>query len=288
MEAQDTYFSAPQILDCGGKRLDLSRPAVMGILNITPDSFYAGSRMDSAEAALAAARQMLADGAAILDVGAASTRPGSVAPSETEEWQRLQPVLQLLHAELPEAIISVDTFRATVARKAVAAGATIINDVLAGAGDPDMFAFAGECGLPYVLMHSQGTPETMQLNPQYSNVTHEVGQFFTEKIAALRKAGATQIILDPGFGFGKTMEHNFQLLRELDFFTRMPYPVLAGLSRKSMLNRLLHITAAEALNATTAANMIALQKGALLLRVHDVKEAVQAVRVFEKANEKSS
>lgn len=279
MEAQDTLFSAPKILDCGGKRLDLNRPAVMGILNITPDSFYAGSCITTAENALIAARQMLVEGAAVLDVGACSTRPGSVAPSETEEWERLHPVLELLKSELPEAIISVDTYRAGVARKAVAAGASILNDVQ---NDAEMAAFAGECGLPYVLMHSQGTPEMMQRNPQYTNVTQEIGQFFTEKIAALRRANVKQLILDPGFGFGKTLEHNYQLLRELDFFTRHTYPVMVGVSRKGMLYKLLGITAEESRNATTAAHMIALQKGAALLRVHDVKEAVEAVKVFEK------
>ena len=274
--AQDTHF---QLHD--GRTLDLSGPVVMGILNVTPDSFFDGGKYERPEDALAQAEKMLQQGAVIIDIGAVSTRPGAVAPLEEEEWARLEPVLNLLREKLPQAILSVDTWRAVIAEKSVNAGAHIINDISGGTMDAAMFATVGKLGVPYILMHIQGTPETMQEDPQYDDVVKEVQQFFEERLAQLHHAGAMQVILDPGFGFGKTVEHNYQLLSALGVFVQMGHPVLAGLSRKSMTTKLLGIGKTEALNATTALNTIALQKGAKILRVHDVREAVECVRIFD-------
>lgn len=273
--AQDTHF---QLHD--GRTLDLSGPVVMGILNVTPDSFFDGGKYERPEDALAQAEKMLQQGATIIDLGAVSTRPGAVAPSEAEEWARLEPVLKLLREKLPNAILSVDTWRAAIAEKAVKTGAHIINDISGGTMDAAMFATIGKFGVPYILMHIQGTPETMQQDPHYDDVVKEVKLFFEERLTQLKNAGASQIILDPGFGFGKTVEHNYQLLSSLDVFVKMGHPVLAGLSRKSMTTKLLGIGKTEALNATTALNTIALQKGAKILRVHDVREAVECIRIF--------
>lgn len=273
--AQDTHF---QLHD--GRTLDLSGPVVMGILNVTPDSFFDGGKYERPEDALAQAEKMMRQGATIIDLGAVSTRPGAVAPSEAEEWERLEPVLKLLREKLPNAILSVDTWRAAIAEKAVKTGAHIINDISGGTMDAAMFATIGKPGVPYILMHIQGTPETMQQDPHYDDVVKEVKQFFEERLTQLKNAGASQIILDPGFGFGKTVAHNYQLLSSLDVFVKMGHPVLAGLSRKSMTTKLLGIGKTEALNATTALNTIALQKGAKILRVHDVREAVECIRIF--------
>lgn len=273
--AQDTHF---QLHD--GRTLDLSGPVVMGILNVTPDSFFDGGKYERPEDALSQAEKMMRQGATIIDIGAVSTRPGAVAPSEEEEWARLEPVLQLLREKLPNAILSVDTWRAAIAEKAVNAGAHIINDISGGTMDAAMFATIGKLGVPYILMHIQGTPETMQQDPHYEDVVKEVNFFFEERLSQLKNAGASQIILDPGFGFGKTVEHNYQMLSSLDTFAKMGHPVLAGLSRKSMTTKLLGIGKTEALNATTALNTIALQKGAKILRVHDVREAVECIRIF--------
>jgi len=251
----------------------------MGILNVTPDSFFDGGRYAQPVQALARARQLLAEGAALIDVGACSTRPGSQPPSPEEEWQRLQPVLELLRDELPQAIISVDTYRPFVAQKAIAAGAGIINDVSGGNLEPGMFELIAATNVPYILMHLKGSPFDMQKDPQYENVTAEVKTYFEERLKKLETLGAKQIILDPGFGFGKTLAHNFQLLNGLGEFAAMGYAVLAGLSRKSSLSKLLGITKEDSLNATTVVNTIALMNGASLLRVHDVKEAVEAVAV---------
>lgn len=273
--AQDTHF---QLHD--GRTLDLSGPVVMGILNVTPDSFFDGGKYERPEDALSQAEKMMRQGATIIDLGAVSTRPGAVAPSEAEEWERLEPVLKLLREKLPNAILSVDTWRAAIAEKAVKTGAHIINDISGGTMDAAMFATIGKFGVPYILMHIQGTPETMQQDPHYDDVVKEVKLFFEERLTQLKNAGASQIILDPGFGFGKTVEHNYQLLSSLDVFVKMGHPVLAGLSRKSMTTKLLGIGKTEALNATTALNTIALQKGAKILRVHDVREAVECIRIF--------
>ncbi|TND03427.1 MAG: dihydropteroate synthase [Bacteroidetes bacterium] len=281
MDAQDTFFSQGKILDCGGKKLDLSKPAVMGILNVTPDSFFDGGLYSSPESALLHAREMVRAGAAIIDVGACSTRPGSAAPGPEEEWGRLLPVLELLRSELPEAVISVDTYRPEVAAKAIAAGAGFVNDISGGTMEGGMAELVAANNVPYVLMHIKGTPADMQNEPQYAGVVQEVADYFRRKIAELEKAGARQIILDPGFGFGKNVAHNFELLARLDEFVKTGYPVLAGMSRKSMLNKLLGISKNDSLNATTAVNTVALLKGASILRVHDVKEAVETIKIAE-------
>lgn len=276
MKAQDTNFRLHD-----GRLLDLSGPVVMGILNVTPDSFFDGGKYVVARKALEQAEQMIRHGAALIDIGAVSTRPGAEPPTEAEEWERLSATLDLFREELPGAIVSVDTFRAPIARKAIEAGAHIINDISGGALDEKMLETAGQLGVPYVLMHMQGTPATMQANPQYENVVTEVKQFFEQQLEKCERAGVKQIILDPGFGFGKTVEHNFRLLNALDVYVKMGYPVLAGLSRKSMLTRLLGVGKNEALNGTSILNTIALQKGAKILRVHDVKEAMECVRIFD-------
>lgn len=260
--------------------LDFSTPQVMGILNVTPDSFYDGGKFLVPEAALQQTEKMLSEGASIIDIGAVSTRPGAVAPSPEEEWSRLEPVLSLLRDRFPQAVVSVDTWRAAIAEKAAAAGAGIINDISGGTMDPALFPVIAKLGLPYILMHIQGTPETMQENPQYDDVIKEVNLFFEARIDLLRMLGVRQIMLDPGFGFGKTVEQNYALLNALEKFRQLGCPVLAGLSRKSMIMKLLGILKKDALNATTALNMAALMNGAHVLRVHDVKEAVEVVRLY--------
>lgn len=272
MKAQDKQFQL--------EKSPFKNRQVMGILNLTPDSFYDGGKYGSPADALRRAELMVREGAAILDLGAVSTRPGAVQPSEEEEWRRLAPVLQVLAQSFPGIQLSVDTYRSGIARKAIESGAHLINDISGGTMDAAMFETVAALNVPYVLMHIQGRPETMQENPQYENVVNEVKQFFEERIARLKKLGFEKIILDPGFGFGKTMEHNYQLLAALDTFSAMGYPVLAGLSRKSMITKFLNVKKEDALNGTTALNMIALQKGATLLRVHDVKEAVECVKIF--------
>lgn len=270
MKAQDTQLP----LFCREPQLDLSVPKVMGILNVTPDSFYDGGDYCSLEKALAQATKMVKEGASIIDIGALSTRPGSKSISIDEEWRRMEGIIPLLKENFPEIILSVDTYRSEVAKKAVLAGAHFINDISGGKLDEKMFETIAELNVPYVLMHLQGTPETMQINPHYKNVVDEVKLFFEERISKLKLLGINQIILDTGFGFGKTMEHNFQLLNSLEEFVGMGFPVLVGLSRKSFVTKLYGMGKEEGLSGTMAVNKIALQKGAKILRVHDVKEAV--------------
>lgn len=267
---------------CNGRLLDLNRPQVMGILNLTPDSFFDGGHYLAPEASLARAEQLLEEGAAILDLGGASTRPGaSVVPAD-EEIRRVVPVIEAILKKFPEAVISVDTWRASVAREAVHAGAAMINDISAGSLDPEMFDTVGSLKVPYILMHMQGTPADMQQKPHYEDVVTEVLDFLIQKIAGLREIGVKDIILDPGFGFGKSLEHNYQLFRNLHVFSRVTgHPLLVGISRKSMIWKPLGIRAEEALNGTAALHMAALQQGARLLRVHDVKEAMQVIRLWE-------
>jgi dihydropteroate synthase len=260
--------------------IDFSRPLVMGILNLSPDSFYDGGKYTLPESALLRAKAMIEQGASIIDLGAVSTRPGSIPPSEAEEWARLEPALQLIRTELPDAILSVDTYRSQIAEKAANLGVAIINDISGGTMDAHMFETVARLQLHYVLMHIQGTPETMQMNPQYEDVVNEVKSFFAERIKQLNAVGFDKIILDPGFGFGKTVEHNFDLLESIGEFAAMGYPVLAGLSRKSMIMKSLGVSKENALNGTTILNTIALMKGAKILRVHDVTEAVEVVKLL--------
>jgi len=268
-------------LNCRGQLLDLRRPRIMGILNATPDSFFAGSRAQALDAALRRAEQMVAEGADILDVGGASSRPGAAEVPPEEERARVVPIIEALTHAYPQTPVSIDTWRASVAEAALDAGASILNDISAGTLDADLYAVAARHpDVPYILMHMQGRPETMQQAPEYSDVVTEVLDFFIREMACLRAMGVYQIVLDPGFGFGKTVAHNYALLRNLQVFERVcECPVLAGVSRKSMINKVLNIRAEQALNGTTALHMAALQNGALLLRVHDVREAVEVVQL---------
>lgn len=281
MAAQDTVFYQYKILCPGDKVLDLSSPVVMGILNVTPDSFYDGGRYTGEEQLLEHAAKMVREGAAIIDIGAASTKPGAADISEEEELARLIPAIEAVRKTFPQTIISADTYRAAVAEQAVRAGADMINDVSGGTMDAGMFAMAAKLKVPYVLMHIKGTPKDMQIDPQYEDVVKEVKGYFKARVNDLKKLGVEQVILDPGFGFGKTAEHNYTLLHHLEEFTSMGYPLLAGVSRKSMINRVIGTKPENALNGTTVVNTLALMHGAHILRVHDVKEAVQAVKIVE-------
>lgn len=266
-------------INCKGKLIDLKTPIVMGIVNVTPDSFYDGGKNNSVENAVNQAEKHLNEGATILDVGGYSSRPGADNVSEQEELERVIPVIKAIIQEYPESIISIDTFRSKVASKAIESGASIINDISAGDMDNNMFNTVADLNVPYIMMHMQGTPETMQNNPTYKNIIQEITNYFSEKINALRKKGVNDIIIDPGFGFGKTLEHNYKTLDNLNHFQLLGVPVLAGLSRKSMIYKLLNTNAKGALNGTIAANTIALHNGANILRVHDVKEAVECVKI---------
>lgn len=271
----------PYTLSCRGQLVDLSTPVVMGIINITDDSFYAESRSRHLQHIIEKAGEHLANGARILDLGAQSTRPGAVTVGAQEELDRLLPAIHGIINHYPEAIISVDTYYAAVAEKTVQAGAAIINDVSAGEMDPDMLATAGRLQVPYIAMHMKGTPATMQKDPQYDNVVREVLDYFIQKTAQCRAAGIHDVILDPGFGFGKTIAHNYTLLRDLNLFHILECPLLVGVSRKSMIYRLLNTTPEAALNGTTVIHTLALQQGAHLLRVHDVKEAAETVKLLQ-------
>jgi dihydropteroate synthase len=273
----------PRYINTGGKLLDLDIPRVMGILNITPDSFYKGSRFSTDEEILRAATRMLEDGADILDVGGYSSRPGAKDITVEEERARVLNAVKLISRELPEAIISIDTFRAEIAREAVLeCGAHIINDISGGEADNKMFSIVEKLNVPYILMHMKGEPRTMQKNPVYDDVVADILKWFGERIFKLKSAGLRDIIIDPGFGFGKTIDHNFELLRRLGDFSIAGLPVLVGLSRKSMIWKTLEINAAEALNGTSVLNAIALFNGADILRVHDVREVVQTIKLISK------
>ncbi|MBL7805359.1 MAG: dihydropteroate synthase [Saprospiraceae bacterium] len=269
-------------LNCRGRLLDLSTPVVMGILNVTPDSFFDGGRHDDPGHALRQAEKMIREGARIIDVGGASSRPGAETVPEEEELRRVVPLVSQLAAAFPEIILSVDTWRARVAREAAAAGVGILNDISAGRMDDNLYPEVAKSGLPYVLMHMQGTPATMQQAPVYDDVVTEVLDFFIAEIGRLRALGVNDIVLDPGFGFGKTVEHNYRLLNHLSLFTSVTgLPVLAGISRKSMICKVLRVNPENALNGTTALHMVALQQGAKILRAHDVKEAMEVIRLWE-------
>ena len=250
---------------------------IMGILNVTPDSFYDGGINFSVETAVAAGLKMKRDGADIVDIGGASSRPGAQSVSASEEWSRVEPVLNGLLDSAPEMNISIDTYRAEVARKAVKAGAVLINDISAGSLDPELLYAVGEANVPYVLMHMNGRPDNMQIDPRYGDVVSEVKAWFKMKISELSQAGVKDVILDPGFGFGKRQEDNYALLNNLCEFSELDLPVLVGTSRKSMIYNALDCQPSEALNGTTATHAWALERGASLLRVHDVREAREVV-----------
>lgn len=266
-------------INCKGKLLTITQPIVMGIINTTPDSFYSNSQQQTTDAAVAKATQMLAEGAAILDIGGQTTKPGSESIGAEEEIKRVVPAIEKIIQQFPDAIISIDTYHATVAQAAVQAGASIINDVSGGLMDSEMLTTVAQLKVPYICMHMKGTPQNMQHNPVYENVTKEVLDFFIERIETCRVAGINDIILDPGIGFGKTIAHNFQLIKDLSIFSMLQKPVLLGVSRKSTVYKTLGITANEALNGTTILNTIGLQNGATILRVHDVREAVECIQL---------
>lgn len=272
--------STPYTLNLGGRLFTIKEPLVMGIVNLTPDSFYPGSRT-SADYAAVRAQQMLEEGADIIDVGGVSTRPGARNIDTEEEWQRLAKGLEAIRKRLPEAILSVDTYNSVTARRCVEQfGVDIINDISGGDMDPDMYATVAQLGVPYILMHTKGTPKTMQRKCQYSDVTAEVISNLAFKDAELRRLGVCDVIVDPGFGFAKNVEQNFDMLNRLEMFHALHRPLLVGISRKSMISRALGCRPAEALNGTTVLNTVALSKGAHILRVHDVKEASEAVKLF--------
>ena len=280
--AKKNFFEPKQSINIKGRLLDLSSPKVMAILNITPDSFYSNSRIKSIDEALVKTERFLSDGATFIDIGGYSSRPGATDISQNEEADRLIPVIESIMEEFPETIISVDTFRAGVAKDAILAGAHIINDISAGEIDEGMFETVANLQVPYIMMHMQGTPQNMHKSPSYENVTLEVIDYLAKKVAKLKGLHIHDIIIDPGFGFGKTIEHNYELLNQLDAFKIFKLPVLVGFSRKGMIYKTLNTTANEALNGTTILNTVALQKGAGILRVHDVKEAIECIELLKR------
>lgn len=275
-----------QTINCGGKLIDLSEPICMGILNVTPDSFYDGGVYNRGiELIIKRAGEMLEEGASIIDIGGMSSRPGARLIDIEEELQRVIPTIKALLSAFPDIVLSVDTLRTEVARQAVDSGATLINDISAGQIDKEMFEYIGRSGVPYVLMHMQGLPATMQQNPTYGDIIVEITDFFINKISLLRQLGVKDIILDPGFGFGKTLNQNYTLLKNISAFHILECPVLVGVSRKSMVNKVLDISPEMALNGTTALHMVALINGASILRVHDVKEAMETIKLWKKIQE---
>ncbi len=279
--AKDTFFQKKATLNAGGRLIDLSSPKVMGIINLTPDSFYAGSRKQDIDSALHLAEKMLNEGATFLDLGAYSSRPDAEDISIQEETDRLLPVVEAIASNFPDFILSIDTFRSPVASAAIGAGAHIINDISGGQLDTEMFATVARLQVPYILMHMKGTPQTMKNEAHYEDVFAEVFDYFVDRYQKLKLLGVKDVIIDPGFGFAKKAEHSYALMSRLQDFNILQLPILAGVSRKSMIYRFLKVTADKALNGTTVLNTIALTKGANILRVHDVKEAVEAVKIWE-------
>ena len=268
-------------INCKGNLIDLSTPKVMGVMNLTPDSFYDGGKLTSKKEILLQANKMLKEGATFLDLGAYSSRPGAQFVSEKEEIHRLLPVIKILLDEFPEILLSIDTFRSNVANESIYAGASLINDISAGTLDDHMFKIIAQHQVPYVMMHMRGTPETMMQNTDYRDLTKEVIYYFSERIAKARSFGINDLIVDPGFGFSKTLEQNYQLFNDLELFRNLNIPLLLGISRKSMIQKKIKTTAADSLNGTTALHAIAIQKGVSILRVHDVKEAFETINLLQ-------
>ena len=268
-------------LNCNGQLIDLNTPKVMGILNVTPDSFYDGGRFKDEKSMLTQVEKLLVEGAAFIDIGAYSSRPGADFVSEEEELKRLIPIVNAVVKAFPESLISIDSFRSRVVKTSVEAGAAMVNDISGGQLDPLMFETVGTLGVPYIMMHMRGTPQTMQKMTDYSDVVKDVYTYFTERIQLAQKHQIKDVILDLGFGFSKTIEQNFELLAMFDYYNNLNLPLLAGVSRKSMIYKTLNTTADHALNGSTALHMVALQKGAKLLRVHDVKEAMECIQLHE-------
>ena len=271
-------------INCNGELIDLSIPKVMGILNVTPDSFFDGGRYTNDCEVLQRVEQMLTDGATFIDVGGYSSKPNVVAVTVQEEKARTIPVVASIVQHFPEAIVSIDTFRSDVAQLCLDQGAAIVNDISAGLLDPLMLKIVANYQVPYIMMHMKGTPQTMSALAQYDDLVKEILFYFSERIAAARSLGISDLIVDPGFGFAKTIDQNFELLRHLDIFKNLDLPILAGVSRKSMIHKTLQIKPEEALNGTTVLNTLALEKGAAILRVHDVKEAVETIKLWQKVS----
>ncbi len=281
MLGKDTPFLKKSMLNCGGKLLDISSPLVMGIVNVTPDSFFDGNNYTVAAKIKARVAVMISEGVDIIDIGGISTRPKSILISEKEELMRVISTIELIALNFPDIIISIDTFRANVAQLAVQSGAHLVNDISAGNFDKKMFNAIAKLNVPYILMHQKGTFNTMHQAYVYKNLLKEMIQYFSKKIALLRALGVKDIIIDPGFGFSKTLEQNYHLLKNLSLLQLVEVPILAGISRKSMINKILKITPEEALNGSTVLNTLALQNGATILRVHDVKQAKQVIQLYK-------
>jgi len=267
-------------INCKGQLIDLASPKVMGILNVTPDSFYDGGHFKDENSMLLQVESMLSDGATFIDVGGYSSRPGADAVSEDEELQRVIPTIDILLKHFPEVLISVDTFRSTVAEQSIDAGASIINDISAGKSDPNMLKTVGQLRIPYIMMHKRGNPKTMQQQTDYDDLIKDMLFYFSERIAEAHKAKINDIIIDPGFGFAKTLEQNYELLNNLNLLQLADKPILAGVSRKSMIYKTLKTSPQHALNGTTALHMVALERGASILRAHDVNEAMECITLF--------
>ena len=273
-------------INCKGQLIDITTPKVMGILNVTPDSFYDGGQYKDEKSILNQVETILNEGATFVDIGGYSSRPGADYVSEAEELSRVVPVVQLILKHYPETLISIDTFRSEVAKKSIEAGAAIINDISAGHLDDNMIATVGQLGVPYIMMHMKGNPETMQQQTDYDDLIKDINSYFAERIAKAHAAKINDIIIDPGFGFAKTTEQNYELLNNMELLQIVNKPILAGVSRKSMIYKTLNTTSENALNGTTALHMVALQKGAKILRVHDVKEAMECVTLFNQLKQK--
>lgn len=275
------FLKRKSTINLGGRIIDLAQPVVMGIINVTPDSFFDGGKYKTEKKVLKRAEEILAQGGSIIDIGAVSTQPGKEGISTKEEIDRLLPAVKAIKKEFPEAAVSIDTYRSWVALKIIEdCGPCVVNDVTGGNFDDHMFETIGKLGVPYILMHMLGTPLKMQENPEYEDIIRDISMFFTERVKQLTKAGVKDVIIDPGFGFGKTLDHNYELLNRLDSFKVFQLPLLVGVSRKSMIYKLLATNPEEALNGTSVVNTLALIGGADILRVHDVREAVEAVRIL--------
>jgi len=274
-------FKKTKTINCNGRLQSLEKPLVMGILNLSPDSFYDGGKYSTLEKLTFRIEEMIRQGAAIIDIGAYSSRPGAKHITQKEEWDRLKPVLEILIKKAGATVISVDTFRSEIAQIAVQDyGVSIINDISGGSMDENMFNTIAKLNVPYVLMHMKGTPQNMQSNPVYENIVEEIIRYFSEKLAILRNFGVLDVILDPGFGFGKTIDHNYEILARLQDFRILDLPILAGFSRKSMIYKYLDCVPEQALNGTSVLNALALQKGVDILRVHDVTAANEVIELF--------
>ena len=281
MTSHNNSYPKAGSINCRGELIDLDTPRVMGIINTTPNSFYSQSRLQEQDAILKQVEQFLSEGATFIDIGGHSTKPGADWVPEDEELDRTVPVIEAIVQRFPEARVSIDTFRSRVAQQCVEAGAALVNDVSGGNLDEQMFETVARLQVPYILMHMQGTPKTMQQNPTYEDVTREIIQELSAKIEDLRLRHVPDLVIDPGFGFGKTLDHNFQLLRQLSVFRNLGLPVLVGLSRKSMIKKALGVPPEEGLNGTTVLNTLALEQGASILRVHDVKPAAEAITLWQ-------